>query len=118
VLIDDNNRACLSDFGLASFDRSRWLGVTSDSSDPGGTTPYMAPELFHREREEGQSNVPLMKKEADIYALGMLIYEVRFLIVDFCCRMLNPLQGPGREKAIPRCPPARDQPQSFPRGAT
>ena len=37
----------------------------------------MAPELFHRENEGGQPKIPLMKKEVDIYALGMLIYEVR-----------------------------------------
>ena len=118
MLIDDDHRARLSDFGLASFDRSRWLGATSDSSDLGGTTAYMAPELFHREREEGQSKAPLMRKQADIYALGMLIYEVRLPIVDFCCSTLNPLPGPVREKAIPRCGPAHDQSQSFRWGAT
>ena len=88
MLIDDDHRARLSDFGLANFDRSRWLGVTSNSSDPGGTTPYMAPELF-RERKECQLRVPSMRKEADIYALGMLIYEVRPLIVNFCSRILT-----------------------------
>jgi len=102
VLIDNDCRPRLSDFGLASFDRSPWLGVTPDSSDTGGTTAYMAPELFHREYAgEGQSNIPLMRKEADIYALGMLIYEVRHLIVGFRCRTLNHLSGPDREKAIP-----------------
>lgn len=89
MLIDSEPRARLSDFGLASFDRSRWPGVTSNSSEPGGTTAYMAPELFHREHVKGQSNAPLMRKEADIYALGMLIYEVRPLIADPCGRTLN-----------------------------
>ena len=84
MLIDDDHRARLSDFGLANFDRSRWLGITSNSSDPGGTTPYMAPELFHREHKGRQLGAPLMKKEADVYALGMLIYEVRLLFADFC----------------------------------
>ena len=80
----------------------------------------MAPELFRREyAEEGQSNVPLMRKDADIYALGMLIYEVPLLIVGFCPRTLNPpLSGPVRETAIPWCAPTRDPPQSFRWGAT
>lgn len=80
VLIDDDHRARLSDFGLANFDRSRWLGIMSNSSDPGGTAAYMAPELSYREHVEGQLRVPLMRKEADVYALGMLMYEVRLLI--------------------------------------
>ena len=36
----------------------------------------MAPELFAHEYEEGQPKGPWMRKEADVYALGMLIYEV------------------------------------------
>lgn len=76
VLIDSDCRARLADFGLANFDRSRWLGVTSTSSDQGGTRFYMAPELFRCESGGTRSKGPLMRKEADIYALGMLIYEV------------------------------------------
>ena len=33
VLIDSGNKARLADFGLASFDRSRWLVVTSNSGE-------------------------------------------------------------------------------------
>lgn len=101
MLIDNEHRARLSDFGLTSFDRSHWSGVISNSSDPGGTTAYMAPELFYREDDEGQPKGALMRKEADIYALGMLIYEVRLLVTDFCDRPLNPLPGPVWETAIP-----------------
>jgi len=75
VLIDSDGRARLADFGLANFDRSRWLGITSNSTSPGGTNAYMAPELFCLESEEGQPREPTMRKEADIYALGMVIYE-------------------------------------------
>ena len=110
MLIDHDNAARLSDFGLASFDRSRWLGVTSNSSDPGGTIAYMAPELLHRDPEEAQSKAPLMRKEADVYALGMLMYEVRLLISYICGRTLNTLPGPNREKAVPQGPPTHDQP--------
>ena len=42
----------------------------------------MALELFRREFEEAQSG-PLMKKEADFYVPGTLIYEVRFSIANF-----------------------------------
>lgn len=118
VLIDDDHRARLSDFGLTNFDRSRWLGVTSNSSDPGGTTAYMVPELFYHEREKDQLRVPLMRKGADIYALGMLIYEVRLPIMNVYGRRLNTLLGPDRRKAIQRCATIRDLPQSFTRGAT
>jgi len=82
VLIDNNHRALLADFGLANFDRSRWLAITSGLTSPGGTIAYMAPEFFCRESKETQSG-PLMRKEADIYALGMLIYEVWSSIAGF-----------------------------------
>ena len=82
VLIDNNGRVRLADFGLANFDRSRWLVVTSGSTSPGGANAYMAPELFRRGSKEAQPG-PLMRKEADIYALGMLIYEVWFSITGF-----------------------------------
>lgn len=75
MLIDGDYRARLADFGLANFDRSQWLVATLGSSSPGGTTAYMAPELFSREPEDAQSG-PLMRKKTDIYALGMVIYEV------------------------------------------
>ena len=78
VLIDSDCRARLADSGRANFDRSRWLGVASCSSSPNGTCAYMAPELICCKSESGGTRPggPLMRKEADIYALGMLIYEV------------------------------------------
>ena len=33
MLIDSGNKARLADFGLASFDRSHWLVVTSNSGE-------------------------------------------------------------------------------------
>ncbi|KAF9653302.1 kinase-like protein [Thelephora ganbajun] len=81
VLIDSNYKARLADFGLANFDRSRWPDTTSDSTSPGGTNAYMAPELFRRYTEEDKSKGPLMRKEADIYALGMLICEMWPLVL-------------------------------------
>jgi serine/threonine protein kinase len=100
VLIDSDCRARLADFGLANFDRSRWLGVTSTSSDQGGTRFYMAPELFRFESGGTRSKGPLMRKEADIYALGMLIYEVRPPIADFRGRRLSTFLGPVWKTAV------------------
>jgi serine/threonine protein kinase len=60
---------------MANFDRSHWLGVTSPSTTPGGTYAYMAPELLHPDTHD-QSRGPFMRKGMDIYALGMVIYEV------------------------------------------
>jgi len=113
VLVGDDHRALLSDFGLAGFDRSRWNNITSNSSDPGGTIAYMAPELFHRAHEEGQYRVPLRRKEADVYALGMLSYEVRLLIADFCDRTLTTVPGPDWRKTVLWYGPRSDHIRGF-----
>lgn len=73
MLIDSQQRACLADFGL-----SRIVGVTH-SSGPGGTLPYMAPELFKNDLLE----TPLQKELIDIFSLGTLIHEVLSWIVCF-----------------------------------
>jgi len=118
VLIDNDYNARLSDFGLASFDRSHWPGVSSNSSDPGGTTAYMAPELFYREHQEGRPKLPLMRKEVDVYALGMLMYEVRLLIKYSGGGTLITLLGPVRKKTVLQCAQANGHPEGFPWGAT
>jgi serine/threonine protein kinase len=76
VLIDDENRACLGDFGFAGIRIPPGLAGASSLSDVGGTAIYMAPELLIHQANKGQSSVPLPKEPADIYAFGMLIYEV------------------------------------------
>jgi serine/threonine-protein kinase len=53
-------RAVITDFGLAG-------AATAESSDFAGTPAYMAPELL---RGEGTS------KASDIYALGVILYEI------------------------------------------
>ncbi len=65
VLVDSNGRVKVLDFGLA-------LGATGKSSanlaeSMAGTIAYMAPELFAEEAATVRS---------DLYAVGMLIYEV------------------------------------------
>ena len=59
-------RACIADFGLCSIAPSGSFGPTRTAA--GGTFGYMAPELF----SEGAR----ASKKADMYAFGMLVYEV------------------------------------------
>jgi len=74
ILIDQDGRARLADFGL--------LTIASDSSNPtnsssivsGGGVRWMGPELMDPERF-GLKN-SRKTKESDCYALGMVIYEV------------------------------------------
>ena len=52
------------------------LGMTSANSEAGGgTTPFMAPELLVPPRFGLDKCVP--SKEADMYAIAMVIYQVR-----------------------------------------
>lgn len=85
ILINQDGRACLTDFGLSTI-----VGVDArlDPLDPdllsvnrrdslmsfveGGSYPWMSPELL--DLDEGNYRPT---KESDIYALGMVIYEVR-----------------------------------------
>ena len=60
VMIDEQGRVRLADFGLAGGDLSAEGGLA-------GTPAYMAPELFERQPATVQS---------DIYALGLVLYEM------------------------------------------
>ena len=61
-------RACISDFGLSAVVLSISFGPTTSRAGAGGTLGYIAPELFSEGAEAS--------KEADIYAFGMVVYEV------------------------------------------
>lgn len=63
VLMDGDNPK-IADFGLS---RSVQMRAVSNSWDVKGTWPYMAPEQFEDFRKAGP--------EADIYALGKILYE-------------------------------------------
>ena len=75
ILINQGGRACLSDFGLSTA-----VGVDAHLDPFGpkrGTTPFrrirwMSPEFL-------ESSGPT--KESDVYALGMVIYEVRTCVI-------------------------------------
>ena len=65
-------RACLADFGFSTLAPSV-LGKTSTMTT-GGTPLYMAPELLNPEKF-GEKRARLTQP-ADMYAFGMVIYEV------------------------------------------
>lgn len=67
-LITDDGSLKLSDFGLSSYRSSVGVSEVNDSAGWGGTTAYMAPEMFRVEDQD--------RSHADIYALGVTLYEM------------------------------------------
>jgi serine/threonine protein kinase len=67
ILIDDNGTAVLADFGFSRIQYE--ISGSLSSSLTGGTGRYMSPEFLFDE-----SNKPTWS--SDIWALGMVIYEV------------------------------------------
>jgi len=74
ILIDENGRARLADFGLLTIISDPTYFSTSSSTVTGGTTRWMSPELLDPEQFGLDHSYPT--KESDCYALGMVIYEV------------------------------------------
>lgn len=68
VLIDSNFSARIADFGLTSVLRNRSMSISITAPTWGGTLQWMAPELFDDDSHPS--------KASDIYALGMVTYEV------------------------------------------
>ena len=89
ILVNNNRRACIADFGLSTITgvTNRAAGVsqaslisndTLVSFTSGGTHRWMSPELLHPEMfgmPESEDNRPT--RQSDCFALGMVIYEVR-----------------------------------------
>ena len=81
--MDRNRRACLADFGLSTIvsvdtrlDPNLSVANQRDSLMSfiyGGSYPWMSPELL----DQGDASEHGPTKESDVYALGMVIYEVR-----------------------------------------
>jgi len=65
-------RACLADFGLSTLTPSAPGEMSTTTA--GGTPPYMAPELLDPDKFKKTNSRPT--KPADMYAFGMVIYEV------------------------------------------
>jgi tRNA A-37 threonylcarbamoyl transferase component Bud32 len=60
ILLDRDGRVKIADFGIAT--------IAGDASDPSGTPAYMAPEQA--------AHAPKIDHRADIYALGVVLYEM------------------------------------------
>ena len=90
ILIKNDHRACLADFGLSAiafvvphasgdtigtFQVPTEAGTSLMRHTPGGTERWTSPELHDPERFGLNHNRPT--KQSDCYALGMVVYEVR-----------------------------------------
>ncbi|KAG6899260.1 hypothetical protein C0993_011892, partial [Termitomyces sp. T159_Od127] len=73
ILVTDSERACLADFGLSYVtDVSGFKGQPFSSNHAaGGTAGFQAPELVDPDNESSRRT-----KETDVYAFGMVCYEV------------------------------------------
>ena len=69
ILVDSNFSARIADFGFTSVLRNHSLSMTITAPTCVGTLLWMAPELFKCS--------PRPSKASDIYALGMVTFEVR-----------------------------------------
>jgi len=89
ILINENRRACIADFGLttitgvvthAATRMSQASLISNDTLMPftaGGTYRWMSPELLYPERFGVlQPDNDRPTRQSDCYALGMVIYEV------------------------------------------
>ncbi|KAG6916553.1 hypothetical protein DXG01_006379 [Tephrocybe rancida] len=87
ILVNDEGRACLADFGISSvyFDSKIvvWQSQTSGTSK-GGTVRWQAPELFDIQNDIIVRN----NQKTDVYACACVCYEVGWLPVTQKC---NPL---------------------------
>lgn len=74
ILIDSNGNAKLTDFGFAcfTFDKKTKTEILSKTSC--GTKAYVAPEVF---------NPPYNPKSADVWSLGVCLYECVTLMLPF-----------------------------------
>ncbi|KAG6908633.1 hypothetical protein DXG01_003811 [Tephrocybe rancida] len=74
ILIDDQGRACLCDFGISSICDPEIKAWTTQSSatSKGGSTRWQAPELFDLESDEDVQNTIF----SDVYAFGCVCYEI------------------------------------------
>jgi TPR repeat protein/serine/threonine protein kinase len=71
VLLDEQGRAKLSDFGLVHLDKGRWLSVGGSLTEEGdilGTFAYMSPEQANGARN--------LDGRADLYSLGALLFTL------------------------------------------
>ncbi len=68
VMIDRHGNAKVADFGIASIDSQRQGMQLTVPSTPLGTSDYMAPEQ--------RDNATKIDQRADVYSVGVLLYEM------------------------------------------
>ena len=73
-MIDRNSRARIADFGLLTVISDQANFISSIPHSEGGTTQWMSPELLDPGCFDLKDSRPT--KKSDIYALGMVVYEV------------------------------------------
>jgi len=84
VLVTDEHRACLADFGLSTASDSKVFNATSLSTKhAGGTLRWTAPEIF-------QGDQPINTSSSDIYSFACVSYEVYFAYRLVRCDLLIP----------------------------
>ena len=72
---DSPPRACLADFGFVTAVPDAAQPIANGVQMEGGTMTFMSPELLIPE-EFGEDNA-VPTPESDIYAFGMVIFQVR-----------------------------------------
>ena len=79
ILISDDCRACLADVGLTRVAGDMVSAATSQTSTSSGanTRRWCPPELLDPDRFKSKRGGPT--KKADMYSMGMTIYEMSFL---------------------------------------
>ena len=93
VLVDDTHNARLYDFG-----RAKVIGDAEYSTAlVAGCAPYMAPELFP---EDERIVDQLFSPSSDIYAFGMLAFEVSEYLEATALRLLITLKDVYRRSAF------------------
>ncbi|CCL99641.1 uncharacterized protein FIBRA_01661 [Fibroporia radiculosa] len=76
ILVDNSGLACLADFGLSTvIYNADTVNITSKTTRKAGTTRWTAPELLDPERF-GLEHA-FLTRETDVYALSMVMVEVR-----------------------------------------
>ena len=73
-MVDHNRHVRIADFGLLRIISDKANFISSISCDGGGTLQWMSPELLDPESFNLKDSRPT--KQSDIYALGMVVYEV------------------------------------------
>ncbi|KIJ10300.1 hypothetical protein PAXINDRAFT_52882, partial [Paxillus involutus ATCC 200175] len=115
VLIDGNERACISDFGLSTLLTQLGGSTFATSNQSPGTLRWAAPELLEFHEAEGGENPPqiIPSPRSDVYSFGRIMLQILTGKVPYhyCTREVQVMhaisrgvipQRPGRELVTDR----------------